>query len=69
MWAGPLFEIPFVSLSKGLALECRHLEGADGPTQRLARCSEDLGIACDSSKSRRRGGFVVLKRDEAQSGA
>ena len=25
----------FVSLSKGLALESRHLEGADRPTQRL----------------------------------
>jgi hypothetical protein len=33
--SGPLFEMSFVSLSKGLALESRHLEGADRPTQRL----------------------------------
>jgi hypothetical protein len=59
VWAGPLFEIPFVSLSKGLALECRHLEGADGPTQRLARCSEDLESVCDSSRSRRCDVFDV----------
>jgi hypothetical protein len=71
MWSGPLFEIPFVSLSKGLALECRHLEGADGPTQRLARCSEDLERACNSSKSRNGGNFDVVGTEwmyEARSG-
>lgn len=61
VWSRPLFGIPVVSLSKGLALECRHLEGADGPTQRLARCSENLECACSSSRSRCDGGFAVVE--------
>ena len=60
-WSGPLFEIPVVSLSKGLALECRHLEGADEPTQRLARCSKNLERASNSSKSRCGDGFVDVE--------